>query len=101
MTVDGHDLRDVTERSLRGQLGMVPQEGFLFSGTIRDNIAFGRPDATEAELREAAGRSAPTSSSSACRTATTPRWASAAGTSPPASASWWPSPAPQRPTRAS
>jgi ABC-type multidrug transport system fused ATPase/permease subunit len=52
--VDGHDLRDVTERSLRSQLGMVPQEGFLFSGTIRDNIAFGRPDATEADVLEAA-----------------------------------------------
>jgi ATP-binding cassette subfamily B protein len=52
--VDGHDLRDVTERSLRSQLGMVPQEGFLFSGTIRDNIAFGRPDASEDEIVEAA-----------------------------------------------
>jgi ABC-type multidrug transport system fused ATPase/permease subunit len=52
--VDGHDLRDVTEHSLRSQLGIVPQEGFLFSGTIRDNIAFGRPDASEAEVREAA-----------------------------------------------
>jgi ABC-type multidrug transport system fused ATPase/permease subunit len=52
--VDGHDLRDVTEHSLRSQLGIVPQEGFLFSGTIRDNIAFGRPDATDAEVREAA-----------------------------------------------
>jgi ABC-type multidrug transport system fused ATPase/permease subunit len=52
--VDGHDLRDVTEHSLRSQLGIVPQEGFLFSGTIRDNIAFGRPDATDEEVREAA-----------------------------------------------
>jgi ATP-binding cassette subfamily B protein len=52
--VDGHDLRDVTERSLRSQLGMVPQEGFLFSGTIRDNIAFGRPDASAADVEEAA-----------------------------------------------
>jgi ABC-type multidrug transport system fused ATPase/permease subunit len=52
--VDGHDLRDVTEHSLRSQLGIVPQEGFLFSGTIRDNIAFGRPDASDAEVREAA-----------------------------------------------
>ncbi len=52
--VDGHDLRDVTEHSLRSQLGIVPQEGFLFSGSIRDNIAFGRPDATDAEVREAA-----------------------------------------------
>jgi ABC-type multidrug transport system fused ATPase/permease subunit len=52
--VDGHDLRDVTERSLRSQLGIVPQEGFLFSGTIRDNIAFGRPDATDDQVRAAA-----------------------------------------------
>jgi ABC-type multidrug transport system fused ATPase/permease subunit len=52
--VDGFDLRDVTERSLRSQLGIVPQEGFLFSGTIRDNIAFGRPDASDDEVREAA-----------------------------------------------
>jgi ABC-type multidrug transport system fused ATPase/permease subunit len=52
--VDGHDLRDVTERSLRSQLGMVPQEGFLFSGTIRDNIAFGRPDASSDQVLEAA-----------------------------------------------
>jgi ABC-type multidrug transport system fused ATPase/permease subunit len=52
--VDGHDLRDVTEHSLRSQLGIVPQEGFLFSGTIRDNIAFGRPEASDADVREAA-----------------------------------------------
>ena len=47
--VDGHDLRDVTAHSLRSQMGIVPQEGFLFCGTIRDNIAFGRPDATDEE----------------------------------------------------
>jgi ATP-binding cassette subfamily B protein len=52
--VDGHDLREVTERSLRSQLGVVPQEGYLFSGTVRDNISFGRPDASEDEIREAA-----------------------------------------------
>jgi ATP-binding cassette, subfamily B, bacterial len=52
--VDGHDLRDVTEGSLRSQLGIVPQEGFLFSGTIRDNVAFGKPDATDEDVRAAA-----------------------------------------------
>ena len=52
--VDGHDLRDVTARSLRSQLGIVPQEGFLFTGTIGENIAFGRPDATDEEVRAAA-----------------------------------------------
>ena len=40
--VDGHDLRDLRAEALRGQLGIVPQEGFLFSGTVRENIAFGR-----------------------------------------------------------
>jgi ABC-type multidrug transport system fused ATPase/permease subunit len=52
--IDGYDLRDVTERSLRSQLGIVPQESFLFSGTIRDNLAFGQPDATDDEVRAAA-----------------------------------------------
>jgi ATP-binding cassette subfamily B protein len=52
--IDGHDLRDVTERSLRSQLGIVPQESFLFSGTIRDNIAFGRRDAGDEEVTGAA-----------------------------------------------
>ena len=52
--IDGHDLRDVTEHSLRSQLGIVPQEGFLFSGTIRDNIAFGRPAAGDDDVLAAA-----------------------------------------------
>jgi ATP-binding cassette subfamily B protein len=46
ITIDGIDLRDVTQASLRRQLGIVPQEGFLFAGTVRDNIAFARPDAS-------------------------------------------------------
>ena len=54
VSVDGHDLRTVTAHSLRSQMGMVPQEGFLFSGTVRENISFGRPSASEAELRDAA-----------------------------------------------
>jgi ABC-type multidrug transport system fused ATPase/permease subunit len=52
--IDGHDLRDVTQQSLREQLGIVPQEGFLFSGTIRENISFGRPEATDEDIRTAA-----------------------------------------------
>ena len=52
--IDEQDIRDVTFSSLRSQLGIVPQEAFLFSGTIRTNIAFGRPDATDAEVRDAA-----------------------------------------------
>jgi ABC-type multidrug transport system fused ATPase/permease subunit len=52
--VDGHDLRDVASSSLRSQMGIVPQEAFLFSGTIAQNIAFGRPDASADEIRAAA-----------------------------------------------
>jgi ATP-binding cassette subfamily B protein len=52
--VDGHDLRAVTAESLRSQMGIVPQESFLFSGTIRENIAFGREGATDEEVAEAA-----------------------------------------------
>jgi ABC-type multidrug transport system fused ATPase/permease subunit len=51
--VDGHDLRGVQQRALRRQLGIVPQEGFLFSGSVRENVAFGRPEATEEEIEAA------------------------------------------------
>jgi len=51
--IDGHDLRLVTFHSLRRQLGVVPQEPFLFAGTIRDNIAFARPEASDDEVLEA------------------------------------------------
>jgi ATP-binding cassette subfamily B protein len=54
ITIDGHDLREVTQASLRTQLGIVPQEGFLFSGTVAENVAFGRPDASRAEIEAAA-----------------------------------------------
>ncbi|MGP0101094.1 MAG: ABC transporter ATP-binding protein [Solirubrobacteraceae bacterium] len=52
--VDEHDLRGVSSHSLRSQMGIVPQEAFLFSGTVRENIAFGRPDAQDAQIRAAA-----------------------------------------------
>jgi len=48
--IDGHDLRDVTLASLRTQIGVVPQEPFLFAGTLRDNIAFARPSASDEEI---------------------------------------------------
>ncbi|MEJ7781124.1 MAG: ABC transporter ATP-binding protein [Solirubrobacteraceae bacterium] len=48
--VDGHDLREVRAASLRTQLGIVSQEGFLFSGTVRDNVAFARDDAADGEV---------------------------------------------------
>ena len=54
ISIDGHDLRDVTQQSLRRQLGIVPQEGFLFAGTVRENIAFGRPDASAEDVAAAA-----------------------------------------------
>ncbi len=52
--IDGIDVRDVTQRSLRKQMGLVPQEPFLFLGTIADNIRFGRPDASDEAVQEAA-----------------------------------------------
>jgi ABC-type multidrug transport system fused ATPase/permease subunit len=52
--VDGHDLREVASSTLRSQMGIVPQEAFLFSGTVAENIAFGRPDADAEQIRAAA-----------------------------------------------
>ena len=52
--VDGVDLREVRAKSLRSQMGIVPQEAFLFSGTVADNIAFGRPDAAPEQIEAAA-----------------------------------------------
>ena len=54
VTVDGYDLRDVTQNSLRRQIGVVPQDTHLFSGTVMDNIRYGRLNATDAEVVEAA-----------------------------------------------
>lgn len=54
LLVDGHDVRDVTLESLRRHIGVVTQETFLFSASLRDNIAYGKPGATESEIRAAA-----------------------------------------------
>ncbi|MCB9960573.1 MAG: ABC transporter ATP-binding protein/permease [Hyphomonas sp.] len=54
--VDGHDVRDLTQESLRRALGLVPQDVVLFNDTIRQNIAYARPDATDADVRDAARR---------------------------------------------
>jgi len=54
VTIDGHDVRDVSIQSLRGQVGIVLQETVLFGGTIRENIAYGRPDASDEEIVVAA-----------------------------------------------
>lgn len=53
LTVDGNDLRDLDSSALRSRLGIVPQEGYLFSGTIRENVAFGRPGASLDEIKAA------------------------------------------------
>jgi len=52
--IDGRDLRTTTQRSLRAQIGIVPQEGQLFTGTVAENLSFGRPEATREEIRAAA-----------------------------------------------
>ena len=54
LTIDGHDLRTVSQRSLRSQLGIVLQDTFLFGGTVRDNIRFARPEASDEEIERAA-----------------------------------------------
>jgi len=52
--IDGHDVRQVTQQSLRRQIGVVQQDVFLFAGSVADNIRYGRPDATDAEVEQAA-----------------------------------------------
>src|SRR5690606_12189833 len=54
VSVDGHDLRDITLRSIRHQISVVLQETFIFSGTIMENIRFGNPSATDDEVKAAA-----------------------------------------------
>ena len=54
VTIDGHDIRNITMNELRDELGFVPQKGVLFSGTIASNLRYGREDATDEEIREAA-----------------------------------------------
>jgi len=56
VSVDGHDLRSITKKSLRSHIGMVLQDTLLFSTTVRENIAYGKPDATSEEILEAARR---------------------------------------------
>ncbi|MFP7276549.1 ABC transporter ATP-binding protein [Bacillus paralicheniformis] len=54
ITIDGIDIRDMTKRSLRSQIGIVQQDVFLFTGTLRENIAYGKLDATDEEIQRAA-----------------------------------------------
>ena len=69
--VDGIDVRDVTRRSLRREIGVISQDPFLFSATVRENIAFGVRDATDEQVLRAARLRRRTSSSRSCRRATT------------------------------
>ena len=85
--LDGVDLRDIGEADLRAATVMITQDGFLFSGSVADNIAFGRPGAPATRSWPRRGRWARTSSSRCCPRATTPTCASAAGGSRPGSAS--------------
>ena len=78
ITIDGTDIRDVTLESLRRNVGVVLQDVFLFNATIRENIAYGKPDATQEEIERAARSPRSTTSSRRCPTATTPGSASAA-----------------------
>ena len=80
ITLDGQDLRDVTQLSLRQAIGVVPQDTVLFNDTIYYNIAYGRPDATREEVEEAARHgAASTISSSACPTWLRRPWSASAG----------------------
>ena len=56
ITIDGKDVRTLTLKSLRSHIGVVQQDVYLFSGTIRDNIAYGKPDASDEEIIDAAKR---------------------------------------------
>ncbi len=56
ITIDGQDVREVTQESLRRAIGLVQQDVYLFDGTLRENIAYGRPGATDAEIEDAARR---------------------------------------------
>ena len=92
--VGGLDVRQYDMESLRNQVSVVLQKNTLFSGTILENLRWGNPDATEAECVEACRRPAPTSSSTASPTATTPALSGAAPTCPAARSSGCASPGP-------
>ena len=85
--LDGTDLRDLSDARLRREIVLITQEGFLFSGSIADNIGLGKPGADRAEIEAAAAAIGATSSSRRCPAAMTPRSASAAAACRPGSAS--------------
>ena len=71
ITIDGVDVRDMKREALRSMIGMVLQDTWLFAGTIKENIRYGRLDATDQEVVDAAGQPTPMDSSCLCREATT------------------------------
>ena len=87
VTFDGVRLPDADPAELRRHIALVPQDTAIFAMSVRDNIRFGRPDATDAEIERAAEDAAAANSSARCRRATTRRSASAASRCPAASAS--------------
>ena len=97
--IDGVDIASVPRGVLRGRIGMVLQDTWLFAGTIRDNIAYGRPDATRSRSSRPRAPPSSTASSTRCPTATTPSSTRTAPTCRPASASWSRSRARSCPTR--
>jgi ABC-type multidrug transport system fused ATPase/permease subunit len=98
--VDGVDLSKVRLDSYRTQLGVVLQDTFLFDGTIRENVGFARPDATEEQILEACRIARVDEFAESSRRSTTPSWASAASSCRAGSGSASRSRAPFWPTRA-
>jgi ATP-binding cassette subfamily B protein len=94
VTIDGHELRQIDLESLRAQIGVVFQESFLFSASIADNLAFGRPEASRAEIMEAARLACAHDFIAALPAGTTPSSRRVGPTCRAASGSAWPSPGP-------
>ena len=90
--LDGHDVRELDLELLWSTIGLVPQQAYLFSGTVRSNLQYGKPDATEAELWAALETAQARTSCGRCRMAWTPRSRRVVRTCPAASASGWRSP---------
>ena len=93
MLLDGHDAREFTLASLRGQISMVLQETVLFTGTVADNIAYGRPEASREEIVEAARKANAHEFIEQLPDGYDTELSERARTSPAGSASAWPSPA--------
>ncbi|GBL17841.1 putative multidrug export ATP-binding/permease protein YgaD [Chloroflexota bacterium] len=87
--IDGVDVRSITQRSLRRQMGVVLQDRSCFSGSVRENIVYGKPLADNSEVEDVRAQSARTISLARCPMAMTPRWAKAAQFFPAGSASWF------------